>query len=289
MNFRVPEIFIGVLLTVAVFAMGATITHRYPENNYTYQEASSAGRNQGANVIATDDRLANYTWWLVAFTGVLAISTIGLWLVTWLAGRRQSREMQASLAVAVKAAEAAEKSSSIAEAALFTVEAAYPYVMIRAHGIDVQNERIRGVTIGDVVSFCFTNYGRTPAAITEVISDLRIAIGVPDPIVAPERPHNWITGEVIPAGKDSRAFSFEMNEGMFRTLYEGALADERNIIWFMGYARYNDVFANEYVLGFCFAFGTAKAEFYPFGGDGYNYRKKVKIGGDKLPHADSPV
>jgi hypothetical protein len=40
------------------------------------------------------DPIAYFTGWLVGFTGVLAFSTIGLWVVTWRASKRQSRETE---------------------------------------------------------------------------------------------------------------------------------------------------------------------------------------------------
>lgn len=70
---------------------------------------------------AVDDPVAYFTFWLVAFTGVLAVSTAGLWIATiWLyrAGERQleflqesaatqSRDMQASILAAQRSADAA--------------------------------------------------------------------------------------------------------------------------------------------------------------------------------------
>lgn len=43
------------------------------------------------------DPVAYFTLWLVGFTGVLAVSTIGLWIVTWQSGKRQSRDMEVAV------------------------------------------------------------------------------------------------------------------------------------------------------------------------------------------------
>lgn len=56
---------------------------------------------------AGDDPVAYFTLWLVGFTGVLAVSTIGLWIVTWRASASQARDMRRSIEVAVNTAEAA--------------------------------------------------------------------------------------------------------------------------------------------------------------------------------------
>jgi hypothetical protein len=53
------------------------------------------------------------TDWLVVFTAVLAWSTIGLWIATLRTGAKQSRDMQASVAVADRAARAAELSAKL--------------------------------------------------------------------------------------------------------------------------------------------------------------------------------
>jgi hypothetical protein len=59
----------------------------------------------------TEDPNAFFT---AVFTAVLASSTIGLWIVTWLSGNRQSRDMQASINVTEKAATAAQTSGDAA-------------------------------------------------------------------------------------------------------------------------------------------------------------------------------
>jgi hypothetical protein len=53
-------------------------------------------------------------WVIADFTVILALSTICLWVVTWRASVRQSRDMEASIAVALKAANAADLSARAA-------------------------------------------------------------------------------------------------------------------------------------------------------------------------------
>jgi len=68
-----------------------------------------------------DDAVAFATLCLVGVTGVLALSTIGLWIVTGSAGKRQSREMQ--------------KSIGVAERSLTELEAPFVYIEITMPGI----------------------------------------------------------------------------------------------------------------------------------------------------------
>jgi hypothetical protein len=44
-------------------------------------------------------------WVIADFTVVLAFSTIGLWIVTWRSGVRQSRDMEGAIAAALAASE----------------------------------------------------------------------------------------------------------------------------------------------------------------------------------------
>jgi hypothetical protein len=72
-----------------------------------------------------DDPTAYFTLWLMVFTGVLATSTMGLWAVTWRSSVRQSRDMQSSIDVATKAANASERQANV----LIAVEAPMPIVV----------------------------------------------------------------------------------------------------------------------------------------------------------------
>jgi hypothetical protein len=50
------------------------------------QPEGTTGRKEHKNAFwekASEDPVAYFTLWLVGSTGVLAISTIGLWIVTW--------------------------------------------------------------------------------------------------------------------------------------------------------------------------------------------------------------
>jgi hypothetical protein len=88
---------------------------------------------------ATDDPVAVFTLALVVFTFVLAISTIGLWIVTWLAGRRQARDMQGAIREAARSAEAAQKAVELSDKTAERQLRAYLYVdaqEIRKFGFD---------------------------------------------------------------------------------------------------------------------------------------------------------
>jgi hypothetical protein len=235
------------------------------------------------------DPVAYFTAWLVGFTGVLGFSTIGLWWVTWQGSKRQARDMEASVA-------AAHRSADIAEKALLSVEIPYLYPFVRRHGIKRQwsakteAPEVAGFEFGNnLIDYYFRNFGRTPAEIIEVFSVIQFSMGIPPAVVPPEQPFNRLSGLVVTDEIESEDFPCALTEGMYKTLYRGEFNPVMQIVWLMGYVRFNDVFGNEYVRGFCLAFAPNVDKFYPMGGDGYNYRKKTKSAGETIPKAGQPL
>jgi hypothetical protein len=60
-------------------------------------------------------------WVIADFTVVLAFSTIGLWIVTWRSGVRQSRDMEGAIAAALAANEIGQKNMITDQRAWVTV------------------------------------------------------------------------------------------------------------------------------------------------------------------------
>jgi hypothetical protein len=65
---------------------------RYSHDETSNQCSTEQGKNHGFWEKAGCDPTAYFTLWLVAFTGVLAVSTIGLWIVTARGVRIQSAD-----------------------------------------------------------------------------------------------------------------------------------------------------------------------------------------------------
>jgi hypothetical protein len=106
-----PILWSGIALAFCLFVL--VPTDRY-YNEYA-EHPKEAAQNKASNG-ADDDRIADYTWWVAVFTGVLGISTIGLWFVTWQSVRhakadsvRQARQLRVSNIAAIRAATAGEK------------------------------------------------------------------------------------------------------------------------------------------------------------------------------------
>jgi hypothetical protein len=90
---------IGGLIVFAVWLFVALpfliIPNQTPGRDQTTNKCSAEqSKNHGFWEKTDCDPVAYFTLWLVGFTGVLAVSTIGLWIVTWRSGVRQTRDTE---------------------------------------------------------------------------------------------------------------------------------------------------------------------------------------------------
>jgi hypothetical protein len=92
MRFRFPEIILGVFLTIAVFGIGFVFSSSQHSPPATVQHQTQKTSDHETSKALTEERLADYTWWLAVLTGVLAVSTVGLWIATGLGVRAQMKD-----------------------------------------------------------------------------------------------------------------------------------------------------------------------------------------------------
>jgi hypothetical protein len=164
----------------------------------TYQQPAqhqpSKGPEADVDPRSADDRIADYTLWLERLTGILAVSTLGLWYVTWLTlshakddAARQAADAEVSNAAALKAANAAELSAKAA----IGVELPILHPILIELTIDVPPElppetsdaerRYIWDTWRQVVGakVSLKNYGRSPAFVSSCVINLRIRQTLP--------------------------------------------------------------------------------------------------------------
>jgi hypothetical protein len=208
MKFHIPEIFLGVLLTVAVFAMGVIFTASYypspSAHNQTIQDR--IGKSSAADVPHNgqheQEKEANSEFWsakltdwlLAAFTAMLVAFTYQLWKSTdklWLAGESQIvlikenfakeltenreiakgnwDEMRRSTDVAVQSANAAARQARAAEEALHRIERPYLLVSDLSH---IKPPKVtEEIMIPNThISYKVGNYGRMPAIVHQIQS-----------------------------------------------------------------------------------------------------------------------
>jgi hypothetical protein len=182
-----------------------------------------------------------------------------------------------------------------AELALLSVEIAYLYPYVRTHGINVEKigeterPQVKSFDYGnDFITYYFKNFGRTPAEIIEVFSVIGFGMGQPPPIPVPSHPFIRLSGSVVAVGGESEDFPCDLTEFMYQNVYRGGFNPKTDMVWFSGYARYLDVFENEYVVGFCLCFSPKDGKFYSMGGKEYNYRKKTKSAGQPSTGPTTP-
>lgn len=83
-----PELFFGVLLAVAIFAIGILFSLSYRPNDSRYQNDGTRGNSNNL----AEERVADYTYALDVLTFLLIASTIGLGVVGYIGIRNQSKD-----------------------------------------------------------------------------------------------------------------------------------------------------------------------------------------------------
>lgn len=146
---RLPEIFLGALLAVAIFAFGFVAASVLPSRDQqeTQQSKSDAAKKteQVIKSESADDRIALYTLWLAILTG-------GLVFVSGFQGYFLLRTDK----TAAKSADAARKSAEH----IPRVERAYVFLFDEVRHARTPNPL--GGTILEI-QFAFKNHGKTPA------------------------------------------------------------------------------------------------------------------------------
>lgn len=220
------------------------------DNNYGFWEKTRC------------DPVAYFTLWLVGFTGVLGGSTIGLWIVTWAGGKRQSRDMQASIA--------------IAERSLSELEAPFISIKIVDTGI-TRSYRDVGHDF-TTLSFSVANYGRTPARLVELTDYLALRganDGLPPEVNPQAATRNTMPyGVISPPNAESQPFTQNLFAFMMNALAADPLPLKTQNLFFYGFVRYSTIFGDVFRLGFCFMFDRYSERWLLQGGETHNYCRK---------------
>lgn len=82
LKFKFPEIILGILIAVAIFAMGMVFSSGPAQNTFSNQQAQQSTGEKAEATEKADEKIAQYTLWLTIVTSILAGSTILLWIVT---------------------------------------------------------------------------------------------------------------------------------------------------------------------------------------------------------------
>jgi len=240
MNFRIPEVFLGVFLAVAVFAMGVSFSFSlFPPNQPTERENRSNHPKEKAPKIdgaeAADDRIAKYTLWLAILTG-------GLVAVSAFQGYFLIRADGTARTAANAAAQSAEAQIAVDGARLTCLPTSSSYWNeIGSLADRWPNSPDMPLRRTFAVLFVLKNYGKTPATIAGVTARLTRSAEPPSDISI-ETPFLDLPAEiVIEAGSRSSEFKIEFDQ--FFRLEEAIQVQNGELsVWFFGRIVYNDVF-----------------------------------------------
>jgi hypothetical protein len=221
---------------------------------------SQRHRSDHAIVVANEPQNMFERFWdwttddpVAFFTFVLSVSTIGLWLVTWRSGVRQSREMKASIKAATDGVGAALASNQIA---VYNAEQRLrAYVSALEVNLRLQrranmvgaHQVINGPVHTYSVSVVLKNGGQTPTRnLTTNFSALRFIGAMPEEF---DFPDSGITAHGL-IGPSGTLLTPEIN--FDATEFERTDANFHWYIW--GWAEYDDVFSGttRHRTEFCF-------------------------------------
>ena len=152
-KFRIPEIFFGALLTVAIFAMGFVVASSMPPQSQQIEKVDHPEAAKEGGERTAEKQIAYYTKWLAWFTlALVAVSGIqGYFLL------RADKTARIS-------ADAANKSANVAEDAFRRLERPYLYVKI------TETHRLRaGQPYSQpLIEYSLVNYGKLPAILRSI-------------------------------------------------------------------------------------------------------------------------
>jgi hypothetical protein len=222
----------------------------------------------------TDDPIAFFTLLLTLFTAVLAVSTIGLWIVTWRGAKKQAADMQESLRISRDAANATEKAASAAlksANALIKADRAHIFVDDIVFDLPTKNKMPYELPRIVKVNVTFVNNGRTAAIIREVNGNVFFSVKMPE--IPPYDSENCLVEDFTLKNEiKSIPFTYMLKQAINiedQTLHK----NREKFIFCFGFVRYEDIFGSEYVRGFCFVYSRRLSRFTPYGDKEYNYDK----------------
>jgi hypothetical protein len=244
MKFRTTELFLGVFLTVAIFAMGFLFSSSLPSNNQQTIESSGHQAEKSPAHVAgpnsPDERIANYTWWLSAFTlALVVVSGVQIFFLT----RADNTARIAAIA--------ADRSARAA----INIELPILAARVSQFGFGNARENIGGND--EVYDYCvaanlnIANGGRTKAFPLQV--ECGWIFGDQLPSIPSYSFTKQLTLNAILDPEDEEPMSVNISECVFRTglgFYD-AVRDEKSKLWFCCRITYLDFMQERHEAGFC--------------------------------------
>jgi hypothetical protein len=235
LRFRIPEILFGVLLAVALFALGAAF---WSSPNSSMPTQAQTGTKSGESSPGNKHEIA---WW----QDPVAVFTLGLVFIGLLQAcifYGQMRLIRKSLAPAKEAAEAAKLNAE----AVIDAERAYLFIEIGLHNIPEMNSVLfeidgpdDGTKFPIYLSYTFKNFGRTPAILREISYGTAVAPELPQ--MRTYVPVIHLPCRVLAADKPTPPLPVDDLPVITRAVAK-SIRDTENTFWFYGEVIYDDMF-----------------------------------------------
>jgi hypothetical protein len=235
--------------------------------------------------------------WVIIFNGLIALFTaalVGANIALWRAGEhqirligdnaaQQSKDMQASVAAAERAASgamigarAAQKSAETAEKAFSNLERPYVFAF-GVRRLEADTERVGGFE--PFVTYSVANYGKTPAIIENVRVGFSIGEFHPDGPTRVDDTNDLLISPIMGAGERRDDLIEIFPAGMERTLHRDEAGKAYAIpamksaedLFFRIIIDYRGAFSHGHECGFCWRYNRATGHFVQHGHEDYNY------------------
>jgi hypothetical protein len=196
---------------------------------------------------------------IAAFTAALAVSTIGLWIVTGSMANTSKR-------------------------ALLDLERPIVYGSVSDPGMKVEGGKLERHHL----HISIYNHGRTMARLRRIEWGVFVAAegSIADPI-DPKK----IGGRELPAGTVCVSGDpYGESENLFAKFsFEeaAAIAALRQSVWVVGFVRYDDIFDRHHISGFTQVFDPIAERFVRRGSDAYNYERSERPSAIPPPSSNS--
>ncbi|WP_316216758.1 hypothetical protein [Bradyrhizobium sp. SZCCHNR3003] len=259
MKFRIPELFLGALLAVAIFSIGVLFALPVSVKVPTNEIAQS--------LWVPSDSVGLYTMVLAVFTALLVVVSAaqGYFIL------QSDKTAKAAAEAARKSADAATQSADAAYAA----ERARFFIVIDKHNLTEVLKHVTdrgGLAPGEnfYIRFHFVNYGKTPGIIKELTIDSRIAPDPVDPLSHPLIPKQF-PARMVGTNEGTEPDGYSPKS--LKQSEVQAIALNRDRLWFWGRLYYDDVFGNHHVHKFFYrseAFANGECILRPFDYKGHN-------------------
>jgi hypothetical protein len=245
-----PDILIGILIA-SLFWVGVFVwqSSQLPNHTSVASQHCEGTRSECAKV-TTDERIADYTWWLAVLTGGLVF-----------AGVIQFGFLIRSDNTARIAATAADLSAKAATAIEFpVVRTNWMGPELMATDEIVRPNSTYGGAVNDgwptrfsvISDIEFRNYGRTPAFAEQISLGIRVTdrlAGVPHYTDIVRCEPNTVIG-ARDNGEIEIHFGFELADEQIRMIEKSDA-----VLWFYGKLTFRDVLDRPHDTGFCWQWG----------------------------------